>query len=48
VGPEKGRISNVECAVIGQIMARKRAVCLKPGTPDGRRAKLLSQSASLC
>jgi hypothetical protein len=48
VVPEKGHISNAECAVIGQVMALKRAVCLRPGTPDRCRAKLMSQQACLC
>jgi hypothetical protein len=45
---EKDRISNAECAVISQVMALKRAVCLRPGTPDGCQVKLMSQQASLC
>jgi hypothetical protein len=35
VGPEKRRISNAECAVIGQGVALKRATCLRLGAPDG-------------
>jgi hypothetical protein len=31
VGPEKVRISNAVCAVIGQVMTLKRATCLRLG-----------------
>jgi hypothetical protein len=46
VGPEKGHISNAVCAVIGQVVALKRAIRLKPGAPDGCQEKLVSQRAS--
>jgi hypothetical protein len=48
VGREEGHISNAECVVIGQVVALKRAVCLRSGMPDGCWAKPMSQQASLC
>jgi hypothetical protein len=48
VGHEKGHITSAECVVTGQVMALKRAICLRPDAPDGCWAKLVSQWASLC
>lgn len=46
MSPEKGHISNEECAVTGQVVALRRTVCLKPGASDGCQAKLRSQWGS--
>jgi hypothetical protein len=37
-----------ERSIIGQVVVLKRAACLRPGVPDGCRAKLMLQRASLC